>query len=191
MSDAPPVQESSEVPAEVVRRKFIVEAAAVVVGAFTAIVPAFTAIGYFLTPLLRGKAKAAEGDDGFLKIGSVNSLRNEGEPSFFQVSGIKQDAWTTYPSTSLGAVYVRKDENGKLTCFNARCTHLGCTVTYRPDKEDFLCPCHASSFSIDGQRSNQIPPRDLDHLECEIRNNDELWVKFQNFRAGREAKIPV
>jgi len=187
-SHQPPA--SSEDSGQLVRRAFIVEAAAFVVGAIAAIVPGVAAAIYFLTPLLK-KRNATQGDDGFRMVGTAGSLKAGGPPQFFQVRGIKKDAWTTYPSTSLGAVYVRKDEDGSLSCVNARCTHLGCTVQYQPNKSDFFCPCHASSFNLKGERSNQIPPRDLDHLEVEIRNQDEVWVKFQNYRAGRETQIPV
>jgi hypothetical protein len=31
----------------------------------------------------------------------------------------------------------------------------------------------------------------LDDLVVEIRNGTEVWVKFQNFRAGTHDKIPV
>jgi menaquinol-cytochrome c reductase iron-sulfur subunit len=34
-------------------------------------------------------------------------------------------------------------------------------------------------------------PRGLDDLVVEIRNGTEVWVKFQNFRAGTHDKIPV
>lgn len=175
---------------KLVRRAFVVEAAAFVVGAITAIVPGAAAVVYVLTPLFK-KKNTTQADDGFRMVGNASSLKAGGAPQFFQVRGVKKDAWTTYPSTSLGAVYVRKEEDGTLTCVNARCTHLGCTVQYQPGKDDFLCPCHASSFNLKGERSNQIPPRNLDHLNVEIRNNDEVWVKFQNFRAGRESQIPV
>lgn len=183
-SHQPPVE-----PDQLVRRAFIVEAAACVVGAITAIVPGAVAVIYFLTPLLKKKQAAA--DDGFRMVGTTGNLKAGGAPQFFQVFGVKKDAWTTYPSTSLGAVYVRKETDGTLNCLNARCTHLGCTIQYQPGKNDFFCPCHASSFSVEGERSNQIPPRNMDQLQVEIRNNDEVWVKFQNFRAGREAQIPV
>jgi len=172
------------------RRAFVVEAAAFIVGAITAIVPGVAAAFYVLTPLFKKKS-AKEGDDGFYMVGTATNLKPGGAPQFFQVRGVKKDAWTTYPSTALGGVYVRKEEDGSLSCLNARCPHLGCTIQFQTSKRDFLCPCHASSFAIDGERSNKIPPRNLDHLEVEIRNEDEVWVKFQNFRAGRESQIPV
>ena len=34
-------------------------------------------------------------------------------------------------------------------------------------------------------------PRALDGLEVELREGSEVWVKFQNFEAGKATKIPV
>ena len=33
----------------------------------------------------------------------------------------------------------------------ASCTHLGCEVSYEPEKDQWLCPCHGSRYSKDGQ----------------------------------------
>ena len=33
----------------------------------------------------------------------------------------------------------------------ASCTHLGCEVSYESEQKQWLCPCHGSRFSRDGQ----------------------------------------
>jgi Rieske Fe-S protein len=167
------------------------ELGAVVCGAVATLVPVCAGLTFFLNPLLKKKQAAAGGDDGFRRVGTTASLKPGGPPAFFQVIGVKKDAWTTYPGTSLGAVYLRIEPDGELLCLNARCTHLGCTVKFRADENEFLCPCHASSFNLEGERSNEIPPRNMDRLEAEVRNGDQIWVRFQNFRGGREEKVPV
>jgi Rieske Fe-S protein len=57
----------------------------------------------------------------------------------------------------------------------------------------FSCPCHDSAFALDGEVSDpdSPSPRAMDELEVEIRNEDEVWVRFQNFLPGREEKVPV
>jgi Rieske Fe-S protein len=172
------------------RRNFLREFAAITVGAVATLIPGIAAMAFFLNPLLKKKASSETGDD-FVMVGTTRSLTSGGDPQLFQVIGIKKDAWTTYPATSLGAVYVRQQADGKLLCLNARCTHLGCTVKFRPELHEYLCPCHASSFDLAGERANQIPPRNMDELQAEIRNGDQIWVKFQNFRGGRHEKVPV
>ena len=43
-----------------------------------------------------------------------------------------------------------------------RCSHLGCTVPYEPATGRFVCPCHGSEFSTDGEVLNEPAPRPLD-----------------------------
>lgn len=193
MHTIPPDHSSHEAPPVPPRRNFLVKFGAFIVGAFVTLVPLAAGGVFFLNPLLKkkGGGEGEAGDDPFRMVGKTTSLSTDGSPTLYQVTGTKQDAWTTYPETPLGAVYIRRNDDDSLTCFNARCTHLGCTVKYRPDRSEYVCPCHASAFSLNGERSNKIPPRNMDTLECQIRNEDEIWVRFMNFRGGREEKIPV
>lgn len=172
------------------RRNFLTKAAAVVVGGLITLVPAVLGGGFFLTPLLKKRTTDEEGD-GFIKLGTTESLVAGGAPQIFKVNGTKHDAWTTYAETALGAVYLRKLEDGQVTAFNAKCPHLGCAVAYKTDENKYICPCHDSSFTLEGERTNEIPPRNMDTLEVEVRNGDEVWVRFVNYRAGTAEKTPV
>ncbi len=172
------------------RRGFIVKIAAIIVGGVTSIIPAIFAGGFFLTPLLKKKEDSAE-TDGFVRVGSSASLVPGGPPLAFKIRGIKKDAWTTYAEADIGSVYVKMDAEGVLTAFNATCTHLGCTVNFKAEENSFACPCHDSAFAFDGTRTNEIPPRHMDALDVELRNEDELWVKYESYRAGTSEKIPV
>ena len=60
-----------------------------------------------------------------------------------------------------------------------------------PQGGKFFCPCHAASFDLAGKRTDATSPspRNMDSLAVEIRNNNEVWVKFENFRMGIAAKI--
>jgi menaquinol-cytochrome c reductase iron-sulfur subunit len=176
------------------RREFGTKALAILIGAIITVVPFVPALGVLLDPLLRKKPSVgptgrAVDAKGFIKVASTKQLE-EGEPLLVPVVADLQNYWNRFPETPIGAVYVTKTGEA-VECFNARCPHLGCTVSYRPAEEIFLCPCHDSSFTKDGQRHNDIPPRDLDALECEIRNGAEIWVKFQNFRVGVHEKAVV
>jgi menaquinol-cytochrome c reductase iron-sulfur subunit len=71
-------------------------------------------------------------------------------------------------------------------------------VNYRRAENDFFCPCHTSAFALDGKKSNEVPPRDMDALEVAMRTGgkddpagSEIWVKFQNFRRATSERIPI
>lgn len=47
-------------------------------------------------------------------------------------------------------VVVRVDA-GRAAALDARCTHRGCTVAWSPSAQELDCPCHGSSFDLDGR----------------------------------------
>ncbi len=176
------------------RRGFLSKALAILVGGLVGLVPLAAGAVFFSDPLLR-RRKPAQGDgdedSGFVRVTTLQALPSDGSPRLFPVVADQQDAWNKFPQTEVGSVYVSKSAGDQLTCFNSRCPHLGCTVKYQADLSSFVCPCHDSSFSLEGHRNNEIPPRDLDHLDVELRNQNEVWVRFQKFRAGIPEQKPV
>lgn len=62
---------------------------------------------------------------------------------------------------------IRSHDGGFLAVHN-RCTHLGCTVYWAPEKNHFVCPCHASSFDFYGDFTNPPVPRPLDTFPVQI-----------------------
>ena len=49
--------------------------------------------------------------------------------------------------------YVVNDA-GEIRALSSVCTHMGCTLHYRPDWQDLRCPCHGASFDLSGQLAN-------------------------------------
>ncbi len=47
------------------------------------------------------------------------------------------------------AVY--RDPGGEVHAVSARCSHLGCIVSWNPAESSWDCPCHGSRFSVDGE----------------------------------------
>jgi glycine/D-amino acid oxidase-like deaminating enzyme/nitrite reductase/ring-hydroxylating ferredoxin subunit len=43
-----------------------------------------------------------------------------------------------------------RDDAGELHKVSARCTHLGCLVTWNTAERSWDCPCHGSRFTVDG-----------------------------------------
>jgi Rieske Fe-S protein len=50
-------------------------------------------------------------------------------------------------------------QEGETLALSARCTHLGCTLTYDAVSRKFRCPCHGSVFALSGERL-EGPARD-------------------------------
>jgi glycine/D-amino acid oxidase-like deaminating enzyme/nitrite reductase/ring-hydroxylating ferredoxin subunit len=48
-------------------------------------------------------------------------------------------------------IAVARDDAGMLHAVSARCTHLGCIVSWNAAERSWDCPCHGSRFAIDGQ----------------------------------------
>ncbi len=66
------------------------------------------------------------------------------------------------------ALLVRTPE-GELRAFNATCTHLDCTVQYRPETSQVWCACHDGLFDLGGGVVSGPPPRALERLTVQVR----------------------
>ncbi|MDB5387780.1 MAG: Rieske (2Fe-2S) domain protein [Planctomycetaceae bacterium] len=184
----PAISSSSDIStSEPARRGFLYKAFTIVIGAVVGITPALAGIVFFFDPLRKRKAAG-----GFLKVGRLDSVPQDGTPVRFTVIvERRQDAWTTYLNEPIGGVYVRRDGE-EIVAFNTTCPHLGCAVDYLPGRGQYLCPCHDSAFAIDGKRTNKTPPRDMDRLEVDTDKlkAGEVWVKYQDFKTGEEHPVP-
>ena len=180
--------ERPEIPPEPKRRDFIKKSCAAIIGGLTCLVPAISGLLVFLDPLRR-KTR----DNDAVLIASLSSLPEDGVPRKFPVIADHTDAWNRMPRVPIGAVYLRRIGDKQIQAFNVICPHAGCFVDYDLSRKSYHCPCHNSSFGVDGKIADpkSPSPRGLDELEVEIRSDNEIWVKFQNFRAGEKEKIPV
>jgi Rieske Fe-S protein len=64
---------------------------------------------------------------------------------------------------------------GDLRAFTAVCTHLACTVQYRPDLEHIWCACHNGHFDLFGKNIAGPPPRPLAAYVVNVKG-DEVTV---------------
>ena len=46
------------------------------------------------------------------------------------------------------------NDAGTIRALSSVCTHMGCTLHFRPDWHDLRCPCHGASFGLDGRLAN-------------------------------------
>lgn len=66
---------------------------------------------------------------------------------------------------------------GELRAFSAVCTHLNCTVQYRPDLAEIWCACHNGHFDLKGQNVSGPPPRPLDAYVINVRGSQIVVSK--------------
>jgi len=86
-----------------------------------------------------------------------------------------QDGW--YERTRERIVYVRGDEKGLPEVISGTCTHLGCTVSWNSEENEFQCPCHGGRFSPEGEVLSGPPPKALPKIPAEIRGGD-IYVRL-------------
>jgi cytochrome b6-f complex iron-sulfur subunit len=64
---------------------------------------------------------------------------------------------------------------GEYHALSAVCTHLGCTVQYRPDLHEIWCACHNGLYDLNGRNISGPPPRPLESFTVHVRG-DEIVV---------------
>jgi cytochrome b6-f complex iron-sulfur subunit len=62
--------------------------------------------------------------------------------------------------------------------FTAVCTHLNCTVQYRPDLHNIWCACHNGHYDLNGQVISGPPPSPLTEYRVAIKG-DEIFVSSE------------
>lgn len=75
-----------------------------------------------------------------------------------------------------GRFYLVRLQDGGLLAVYRRCTHLGCSVPYDPSIGQFVCPCHGSAFTMEGDVINPPAPRPLDLFMLTITESGEILV---------------
>ena len=151
---------------------------------------AVPAVAYIVSPL-----RKKDGEGSFETLTRLSQLE-PGSPRSFAVIKDRRDAWVKYPREPVGSVWLIRQPAGAnpaVIAFTSECPHLGCAISLSADKKGFLCPCHTSSFDLDGKPTNQVPPRPMDRLPLELTAGDdpEIRVKFGRFRTQSEEQIPL
>ena len=161
----------------------------VAAGGAASIPPIVAGLNFMSDPIRRVQQSVSD----FLKVTSLSALPEDGQPRKFAIIADRTDAWNRSPHVPIGAVYLRRTSPNHIEALNVICPHAGCAVDFQKEKGSYLCPCHNSSFAVDGAILDKSSPsaRPLDTLEVEIRNTNEVWVKFMNFRAGSLEKTPL
>jgi menaquinol-cytochrome c reductase iron-sulfur subunit len=141
-------------------------------------------------------ASASAGTGAWIPIGKLADFP-EGVPRRVTVIADEKDGFSTAKQQPLGVAYVvRKGE--QFSAFSATCPHLGCLVD--ASAQGFHCPCHDSTFALDGSRASGAKPnaslRDLDSLATRLAGKGTpeervVELEWRRFALGTAKKESV
>ena len=174
-----PVLETDDRP-EGTRRQFLIWGTAVLTF-LCGLVVGIPLIGSFIGPAFRSSKS------DWIKITGIGTLP-AGVPMSLRVPDVQVDAYLR--ESVIRHVWAVKDGAGSVTVFSPTCTHLGCQFNWNSVSRHFECPCHGSSYALDGTVLGGPAPRRLDILPTKVEAG-EIYVEWKQYRSGTHEKIPV
>jgi menaquinol-cytochrome c reductase iron-sulfur subunit len=137
---------------------------------------------YTLTSLIAGTLAASVGtylggtprasEDAWADAGDITDLRAR-SPQEIKFERSRIDGWKVHIEKA--TAWVVLDDRRRLTAFSPLCTHLGCAYRWEAQKESFVCPCHGSQFTANGQVLKGPAGRPLDRYMVKVEGN-RLWL---------------
>jgi len=91
-----------------------------------------------------------------------------------KVGELKPNSGKVFKFGNKPAILIDTPE-GELRAFTAVCTHLQCTVQYRPDYEHIWCACHNGHYDLHGRNIAGPPPSPLTPFKVNIKG-DKVYV---------------
>ena len=67
--------------------------------------------------------------------------------------------------------------DGSYRAYDGTCTHLNCTVQYRPDLQQIWCACHNGYYDAAGRNVAGPPPRPLDAWDVHVANGEVVVTR--------------
>jgi Rieske Fe-S protein len=161
---------SSKYRSPVLDRKGFVKIVTTALGSLMATLVGVPVFGYFISPALK---KTAEED--WIALGPMDNYP-PGSPIKFNFTLTKINGWER-SSKSYG-VFVLHSETGEVEVLSDICTHLSCRVNWNEENQEYVCPCHAAFFDINGAVKSGPPPRPLDQYEIKLEEN-QLFIQLK------------
>ena len=100
--------------------------------------------------------------------------RSKGAVLAGKVSELPRGSGVVFPLGTQPAILVHTPDD-QWRAFDAKCTHLSCTVRYREDTANLFCPCHDGFFDLTGKNVGGPPPRPLQEHTVIVKG-DEVYV---------------
>ncbi len=105
-----------------------------------------------------------------------------GVPEEISFRRVRMDGWRIL--TEKSTAWVVKTSESQAIAFAPQCTHLGCAYRWEESKNQFLCPCHTSNFSIEGKVLSGPAPRELDRYPVKVQGTRILIGPLSGDKKG-------
>ena len=103
-----------------------------------------------------------EDDREFTYVGTITQLKQEGQ--------------ILDEESEVGAVLVMLAPDNYIVAVDPTCTHAGCTVDWEEPENSFICPCHGSKFTLQGDVIEGLANFPLQNYEVKTKG-DKILVK--------------
>lgn len=131
---------------------------------------AVPAVAYLLFP-----PRTKRGGE-WVEAGDLSTLRLK-TPEEMVFRRTRVDGWKV--TSEKATAWVVKMSDKDVVAFGPQCTHLGCAYHWDEQNNNFLCPCHTSTFSLDGKVTAGPAPRPLDRYEVKVEGGKLLLGQIQ------------
>jgi menaquinol-cytochrome c reductase iron-sulfur subunit len=112
----------------------------------------------------------------WVEAGEVSRL-SPGVPTELTYRRNRVDGWKVISEKSTAWVVRNADQS--VVAFGPQCTHLGCAYHWEEARHQFVCPCHASFFSLEGRVAAGPAPRPLDRFAVRVAGGKILLGSLQ------------
>jgi isorenieratene synthase len=103
------------------------------------------------------------------------------------IDELPETGWIALKSAT-GIPVIASRQGGVISAYDARCTHMGCPVTYDTAAGGFYCPCHAGRFDAGGNPVSGPPKAPLMKLDV-VRNGNSLVLQAPGVSSGTAGEV--
>jgi len=103
--------------------------------------------------------------DEWVEVTDISSL-SLNQPEEITFRRTRKDGWKMISEKA--AAWVARISEQEVVAYAPQCTHLGCAYHWDEKQKNFLCPCHTSTFGIDGKVLDGPAPRPLDRYQSKL-----------------------
>ena len=111
----------------------------------------------------------------WVDAGDISQLE-PGNPVEMTFRRNRVDGWKVISEKS--TAWVVKLSKDQVVAYAPQCTHLGCAYHWDQEKDQFVCPCHNSLFSLEGKVLDGPAPRPLDRFQTRLQGNELMLGPF-------------